>query len=90
MALWLFSRIPLHHLTSIGPDDSVTELRHKLVDSRTALPESTLQGGIAVSSSQMSEGHCQLDPWAHRISHPGPVPLELGSDSLLQLLKELR
>ena len=79
-----------HHLPSIGPDDSVTDLRHKVVDGGTRHPGSILQGGVAVSSGQMSEGDCQLYSWTHRISHPGPVPLELSSASLLQLLKELR
>ena len=79
-----------HHLISIGPNDSVTDLRHKLIDGRIGHPEGILQDGVAISSGQMSEGHCQLDSWTHRISHHGPVPLELRSDSLLQLLKELR
>ena len=30
----------LHHLISIGPGDSVTDLRHKLLDGRTGHPES--------------------------------------------------
>ena len=79
-----------HQLISIGPNDSVTDLRHKVVDGGTVHPESLLQGGVAVSSGQMSEGDCQLHSWIYGISHPGPVPLELSSDSLLQLLKELR
>ena len=80
----------LHHLISIGPNDSVTDLRHKVFDGGTGYPESILQGGVAVSSGQMSEGDCQLHSWTRGISHPGPVPLELRSGSLLQLLKELR
>ena len=48
----------LHHLISIGPDDNVTDLRHKLVDGRTGHPKSILQGGVAISSGQMSEGDC--------------------------------
>ena len=78
-----------HHLNSVGPDDSVTDLGHKLVDGRTGHPEGILQGGIAVTSGEMSEGYCHLDSWTHRISHQGPVPLEISSDSLLQFLIEL-
>ena len=78
------------HLISIGPDDSITEIRHKAGDGGTGHPESILEGDVAVSSGKMSEGDCQLHSWTHRIPHPGPVPLELSSDSLLQLLKELR
>ena len=73
-----------HHLTSICPDDSVTDLRHKAVDGGTGHPESILQGGVAGYSGQMSEGDCQLHSLTHEISHPGPVPLELSSDSLLR------
>ena len=72
----------LHHLVSIGPDDSVTDLRHKLVDGQTGHPEGILQGGVAVSSGQISEGDCQLESWTPGLSHPGPLPL-------LELLKEL-
>ena len=79
-----------HHLISIGLGDSITDLRHKLLDGWTGHPESILQGGVAVTSGEMSEGYCQLDSWTHRISHQGPVPLELSSDSLLQLLIKLR
>ena len=50
-----------HHLISIGIDDSVTDLRHKLVNGETLHSESILQGGIAVSSGQTAEGDCQLD-----------------------------
>ena len=46
-------------MISIGPDNSVTDLRYK-VDGGTGHPESILQGGVAVSSGQMSEGDCQL------------------------------
>ena len=86
----LWKRGALHHLISIGPGDSVTDLRHKLFDGRTGHPENTLQSGVAVTSGKMSEGYCQLDSWTHWISHQGLVPLELSSDSLLQLLEELR
>ena len=78
-----------HHLILIGPGDSVTDLRHKLLDGRTGHPESILQGGVAVTSGEMSEGYCQLHSWTHGISQ-GPVPLKLSSDSLLQLLIKLR
>ena len=74
----------LHYLISIGPGISVTDLRHKLLDGRTGHPENILQSGVAVTSGEMSEGYCQLDSWTHGISHQGPVPLELSSDSLLQ------
>ena len=67
-----------------------SDLRHKLLDDLTGHPESILQSGVAVASGEMSEGYCQLDSWTHWISHQGPVPLELGSESLLQLLTELR
>ena len=79
-----------HHLISIGPVDSVTDLRHKLLDGRTGHPESILQSGVAVTNGEMSEGYCQLYSWTHGISHQGPVPLELSSDSLFQLLIKLR
>ena len=79
-----------HHLISIGPGDSVTDLWHKLLNGQTSHPESILQSGVAVTSGKMSEGYCQLDSWTDGISHQGPVPLELSSDSLLQLLIELR
>ena len=52
---------PVLYLISIGPDDSVTDLRHKLVDGQTGHPEGILQGSVAVSSGQMSEGDCQLE-----------------------------
>ena len=74
------------HLISIGPGDSVTDLRNKFLDGRTGHPEGILQGGVGVTSGKMSEGYCQLYSWTHGISHQGPVPLELSSDSLLQLL----
>ena len=48
----------LHYLILIGPADSVTDLRHKLVDGQTGHPEGILQGGVAVSSGQMSESDC--------------------------------
>ena len=79
-----------HHLISIGPGDSITDLQHKLLDGWTGHPGSILQSGVAVTSGEMSERHCQLDSWTDRISHQGPIPLELSSDSLLQLLIELR
>ena len=60
------------------------------LDGRTGHPESILQSGVAVTSGEMSEGYCQLHSWTHGISHQGSVPLELGNDSLLQHLKELR
>ena len=80
----------LHHLILIGPGDSVTDLRHKLLDGQTGHPESILQSGVAVTSGEISEGYCQLYSWTHWISRQGSVPLELGSDSLLQLLTEVR
>ena len=40
----------LHHLISISPGDSVTDLRHKLLDGRTGQPEGILQSGVAVTS----------------------------------------
>ena len=80
----------LYHPISIGPGDSVTDLRHKLLDGRTGHPEAILQGGVAVTSGEMSEGYCQVDSWTHWISHQGPVPLELSSNCLLQLLIDLR
>ena len=43
-----------HHLISIGPDDSVGDLRHKLIDGRPCNPESILQGWVAVSTGQVS------------------------------------
>ena len=67
-----------HHLISIGLGDSVTDLRHKLLDVRTGHLESILQSGVAVTSGEMSEGYCQLDSWTHGISHQGLVPLELS------------
>ena len=79
-----------YHLISIGPGYSVTDLRHKLLDGQTGHPESILQGGVAVISGEMSEGYCQLHSWTHGISHQGPVPLELSSNSMLQLLIKLR
>ena len=79
----------LHHLISITPGESITNLRHKLFDGRTRHSESILQSGVAVTSGKMS-GYCLLHSWTHWISHRGPVPLELSSDSLLQLLTELR
>ena len=78
-----------HHLISIGPDDSIADLRHKLVDGRAGHPEGKLQGGVAVSTGQVSEGDCQLESWTQGLSHPGPLPLVLRSESLLQLLKQL-
>ena len=71
----------LHHLISIGPDGSVTDLRHKLIDGQTGQPEGILQGDVTVTIGEMSKGYCQLDSWTHGISHQGPVPLELSSDS---------
>ena len=79
-----------HHLISIGPDDSIADLRHKFVDGRPGHPEGILHGGVAVSTGQVSEGDCQFDSWTQGLSHPGPLPLELRSVSLLELLKELR
>ena len=58
-----------HHLILIGPDDSVTDLGHKLVDDRTGYPEGILQGGVAISSGQMSEGDCQLESWNQGLAH---------------------
>ena len=73
----------------MGPGDSITDLRHKLLDGHTGHHEIILQGGVAVINGEMSEGHCQIYAWTHGISHQGPVPLELSSDSLLQLLWHL-
>ena len=39
-----------HHLISIGPGDSVTDLRHKLLNGLTGHPEGILQSGVAVTS----------------------------------------
>ena len=78
-----------HHLISIGPGDRVADLRHKLVDGRPGHPEGILQGGVAVSTGQVSEGDCQFESWTQGLSHPGPLPLELRSEYLLKLLKEL-
>ena len=75
--------VALHHLISMGPGDSFTDLRYKLLDGLTGHPESILQSGVAVTSGEMCEGYCQLDSWTHRISHQDHVPLELSSDSLL-------
>ena len=86
----LWECVAPHHLISIGPGDSVTDLRHKLLDGWTGHPESILQSGVAVASGEMSEGYCQLHSWTDGICHQGPVPLELSSDSLLQLLIKLR
>ena len=44
-----------HHLISIGPDDSVADLRHKLIYGRPRHPESKLQSWIAVSIGQVSQ-----------------------------------
>ena len=41
-----------HHLISIGPGDSVTDLRHKLFDGRTGHPEGILQGGVDVTNAR--------------------------------------
>ena len=79
-----------HHLISIGPGDSITYLRHKLLDGLTGHTEDILQGGVAVTRGKMSGGYCQLNSWTHRISHQSPVPLQLSSDCLLQLLIELK
>ena len=43
-----------HHLISIGPDDSIADLRHKLIDGRPCHPESILHGWVAVSTGQVS------------------------------------
>ena len=50
----------LHHLISIGPGDSITDLRHKFLDGRTGHPEGILQSGVAVTSGEMLKG---LDSW---------------------------
>ena len=78
-----------HHLILIGPDDSVADLRHKLIDGQPCHPESILQGWVAVSTGQVFSGDCQLQSWTKGFSHPGPLPLNLRAESLLQLLKEL-
>ena len=62
-----------HHLISIGPGDSVTDLRPKLLDGRTGHPESILQSGVAVTSGEMSEGYCQIDSWTHWICCTDPL-----------------
>ena len=79
----------VHHLILIGPDDSIADLRHKLADGRPCHPESILQGWVAVSTGQVSEGDCQFGSWTQGLSHPGPLPLELRSESLLEPLKEI-
>ena len=76
-----------HHLISIGPGDSVTDLRHKLLDGRTGPPENILQSGVAVTFLEMSEGYYQLHSWTHLILIK---VVSLSSDALLQLLIELR
>ena len=74
-----------HHLISIGPDDSIADLRHKLIYGRPRHPESKLQGWVAVSTGQVSQGDCQLQSWTQGVSHPGPLSLDLRAESLLQL-----
>ena len=71
---------PCHHLISIGPDDIVTDLRHKLIDGRPCHPESKLQGWVAVSTGQVSKGDRQLQSWTRGVSHPGPLPLDLRAE----------
>ena len=66
-----------HHLILIGPGDSITELRHKLLDGQTGHPESILQSGVAVTSGEISEGYCQLHSWTHEMSHQGPIPKQV-------------
>ena len=78
-----------HHLISIGPDDSITDLRHKLIYGRPRNPGSKLQGWVAVSTGQVSQCDHQLQSWTQGVSHPGPLPLDLRAESLLQLLKKL-
>ena len=46
--------VACHHLISIGPDDSVADLRHKPIDGQPCHPESILQGWVAVSTGQVS------------------------------------
>ena len=79
----------IHEFSELG--DGVTDLRHKLLNGRTGHPEGILQGGVAVTSGEMSEGHCQLYSWTHGISHQVPVPLAsvCCSDPLLQALPGL-
>ena len=43
-----------HHLISIGPDDSIADLQHKLIDGQPCYPESILEGWVAVSTGQVS------------------------------------
>ena len=43
-----------HHLILIDPDDSVADLRHKLIDGLPCHLESILQGWVAVSTGQVS------------------------------------
>ena len=78
--LWEFGAP--HHLISIGPGDSVTDLRHKLLDGRTGHPESILQGGVAVTSGEMSEGTqgiWEVPPLAEdRLDHQ-PILWEFGA-----------
>ena len=78
-----------HHLILIGPDDSIADLRHKLVDGRPSHPEGILLDGVAVSTGHVSEGDCQFQSWIQGLSHPRPLPLELRSKSLIELLKKL-
>ena len=78
-----------HHLISIGPDDSVADLRHKLIDGQPHHLESKLQGWVAVSTGKVSQDDCQLQSWTQGVSHPGSLPLDLRAECLLQLLKEL-
>ena len=76
-----------HHLISIGPDDSFRDLRHKLTDGRPRHLESKLQRWVAVSTAQISQGDRKLQSWTQGVSHPGPLPLDLRTECLLQLLK---
>ena len=76
------------HLILIGPDDSIADFRHELVDGQPDHPEGKLQGGVAFSTGQVSDGDCQLESFTQG-SHPDPLPLELSRESLLQLLKHL-
>ena len=71
------------------PGDSVADLRHKLIHDRPCHPGSILQGWVAVSTGQVSKGDCQLESWTQGVSHPGPLPLDLRAESLVQLLKDL-
>ena len=56
------------HLILIGPDDSIADLMHTLVGGRPCHPEGKLQGGVAISTGQVSEGDHKLESWTWSLS----------------------